>query len=121
MNLTREDLEAIAALMDTKMDAKFKDELSPMQQQIASLGEGFVSLQQQITSLRDELSPLKATALRTENELIPMVKAMYDGYQAMREKLEDVEDLEPVKERVSDLEFAVKEHTRQIKEIKEAM
>lgn len=124
--LTKEDLQAISAIMkeeistaivaseertNERMDSRFEQ----MDSKIDSM---YVSLKEDMETVRREIK------VDIENGVEKNVRAVLDGHAALKEKLDDiidrVETAENIEPRVVALEIKVKENSADITNLKKA-
>ena len=120
--LDERDLQAIAQLLDARMDAK----LEPVRQ-------GVDSVEPRLTGQRQELlremetrmdEKIRASESRMmayfEAAVMPKFDLLADGIQALQEKMPSRERFEEVEDRLDALEAAVRLHSKEIKKKKKA-
>ena len=120
--LDERDLQAIAQLLDARMDAK----LEPVRQ-------GVDSVEPRLTGQRQELlremetrmdEKLRASESRMmayfEAAVMPKFDLLADGIQALQEKMPSRERFEEVEDRLDALEAAVRLHSKEIAGLKKA-
>lgn len=120
--LDERDLQAIAQLLDARMDAK----LEPVRQ-------GVDSVEPRLTGQRQELlremetrmdEKIRASESRMmayfEAAVMPKFDLLADGIQALQEKMPSRERFEEVEDRLDALEAAVRLHSKEIAGLKKA-
>ena len=120
--LDERDLQAIAQLLDARMDAK----LEPVRQ-------GVDSVEPRLTGQRQELlremetrmdEKIRASESRMmayfEAAVMPKFDLLADGIQALQEKMPSRERFEEVEDRLDALEAAVRPHSKEIAGLKKA-
>ena len=100
--LEEKDLQAIAQLMDTKMDAMESRMDAKMDAKLAEAKQDI----------------MKGVSVLMEQEFRPQFNLLAEGQQIILEKLEPLEDLEVLETRVSALEAMVKKITRELARLK---
>ena len=120
--LDERDLQAIAQLLEARMDAK----LEPVRQ-------GVDSVEPRLTGQRQELlremetrmdEKIRASESRMmayfEAAVMPKFDLLADGIQALQEKMPSRERFEEVEDRLDALEAAVRLHSKEIAGLKKA-
>lgn len=93
MTLTKEDLNAISQLLDTK----FQSELQPIKNDIRTLKEDVQSLKEDVQSLKEDVQILKSD-----------VQILKEEVQILKEDVQNLkEDVQSLKDRVQNLENRV--------------
>ena len=101
--LDEKDLQAIAQLIDKKLD--------PIKEDIEELKAGQTKLKAEI---------LHEAGALIEADVIPRFNLLADGQKLIREKMLPAEALDTVEDRVDVLEAVVKLHSREIEKLKKA-
>lgn len=101
--LDEKDLQAIAQLIDKKLD--------PIKEDIEELKAGQTKLKAEI---------LHEAGALIEADVIPRFNLLADGQKLIQEKMLPAEALDTVEDRVDVLEAVVKLHSREIEKLKKA-
>ena len=102
--LEEKDLQAIAQLVDTKLEKQKAGILTELGQKISD----------------SESETMRGVAVLMEAEFRPQFSLLAEGQQTINEKLAPLDDLEVLETRVSALEAMVKKMNREIAQLKKA-
>ena len=120
--LDERDLQAIAQLLDARMDAK----LEPVRQGVDSVEPRLTGQRQEL--LREMETRMDEKIRASESRMMAYFKAavmpkfdlLADGIQALQEKMPSRERFEEVEDRLDALEAAVRLHSKEIAGLKKA-
>lgn len=113
--LTREDLAAIGAMMDEKLEARLK----PIEERLTGIEDRVTGIEDRLTENERRTQELK---LLMENETNRAVNLVLEGHQGLRQMIEEhlvtKEEREQDRIRIHTLEGIAKLHTEQITDLK---
>lgn len=113
--LTREDLAAIGAMMDEKLETSLK----PIRQEIAEMKSDIREMKDEILTLKERTTRLELTM---EHQVDRAVNLVLEGHEGLRQMIEGrlvtKDDHEQDKVRIFALEEIAKLHTAQIIDLK---
>ena len=135
--LDERDLQAIAQLMDTKLDQGLTRQKTEIMQEMGrqkaeimqEMGQQKAEMMQGLTrqksDIMQEMGRQKAEVMHEVGALMeayfePKFNLLADGQKLIREKMVTVEDLERIEGRLDVLEAVVKRHSREIESLKKA-
>ena len=118
MALTKEDLQAIGELIDSKL-APMQAELSSLKEGQALLQEGQASLQEGQALLKTEMSEVKERIAKVqviqETQVLPRIQLLAEGHSGLVDGVSRLEELpeqvEDIQNTVSVLKHVFKGHT----------
>lgn len=131
--LTREDLAAIGAMMDEKLEtvkadfAELMDEkLEPIQKQITGIEERVTGIEERVTGIEERLAATEKETrelkVLMENETNRAVNLVLEGHEGLRQMIEEhlvtKEEREQDRIRIHTLEGIARLHTEQITDLK---
>lgn len=123
MGLTREDIQAIGALMDDKLEPikadlqgvkqdlqGVKQEVQGIKQDLQGVKQDLQKLEQRVDDIEHSHKAIRADIATLNHEIVPKVNAMYDGITGINEKFQRLDRLERKQEdhgdRILALEYA---------------
>ena len=137
--LTREDLAAIGAMMDEKLEpvradmAGMKADIAEMKADIVGIKEDITGIEERVTGIEERVTGIEGRLteneqrthelkLLMENETNRAVGLVLDGHESLRQMIEGrlvtKDDREQDRIRICALEGVTKLHTAQIEELK---
>ncbi len=137
--LTREDLAAIGAMMDEKLEpvradmAGMKADIAEMKADIVGIKEDITGIEERVTGIEERVTGIEGRLteneqrthelkLLMENETNRAVGLVLDGHESLRQMIEGrlvtKDDREQDRIRICALEGVTKLHTAQIAELK---
>lgn len=136
--LSKEDLQAIAELMDVKLSQQKQDIMQDVQQEIQKsekrVMQGTAELvdekiqesekrimqnvQQEIKESEKRI--MQGAAALIDAEVRPMFNSLADEVSIIREKVESFESVDTLQDDIFALKAVVKQHTREINQLKKA-
>lgn len=111
--------------------AGVNQEITGLKQDVAGLKQGVAGVNQEITGLKQDVAGLKqefvglkqkvsGIEITLENETNKKINLMFESHQSMIGKLKRIDELDEVKDRLSNVERAVLVHTAQITDLQKA-
>lgn len=108
--LAEKDLQAIAQLIDARLDAKLDDKLAPINDQLGQMKEDISDLRTTVTRM----------AVTQENIVIPQIKLLAEGHETLLNTLARKDRVEALEADVSLLKTALTSMSLRIAELEKA-
>ena len=107
MALTKEDLQAIGALLEP-----IQSDIKEVKQRVDDVAQRVDDVAQRVDDIEHSHKAIRADIATLNHEIIPKVNAMYDGITGINEKFDRLDRLEEKVERHGDrilaLEYVIK-------------
>ena len=108
--LEEKDLQAIAQLIDTRLDVKLDAKLAPINDRLDQMQEDLSDLRTTVTRV----------AVTQENTVIPQIKLLAEGHEALLNTLARKDRVEALEDDVALLKTALKAMSQRIAELEKA-
>ena len=122
--LEQKDLQAIAQLIDARLDAKLDDKLAPIHARLDKMDSRMDKMDSRMDQMQEDITDLRTTVTRVavtqENIVIPQLKLLAEGHETLLKTLARKERVEALEDDVALLKTALKAVSVRVAELEKA-
>ena len=122
--LEEKDLQALAYLIDTRLDAKLDEKLAPIHSELSDLRTDVSSLKEDVSGLKSDVSALKsetaAIRLDIENRIDPALELLAEGQKTLLETMAPKSRVDVLEEELAFQKQIIKSLVKDVNDLKKA-